>query len=71
MSLPVERSSVESRLCFSELAIEIMTEYAVDERARRNKEARKGSVEKVYLSILNFQSDIEERGFQRKVKLVV
>ena len=48
MSLPVERASVECKLCFGEVAVDIINDYAVDERTRRNKEARKGSVEKVY-----------------------
>lgn len=49
MSLPVERTSVECKLCFGELAVDIMKEHALDERTRRNEEARKGSVEKVFL----------------------
>ena len=49
MSLPAERASVECKLCFGELAVDIMNDDAVDDRMRRNKEARKGSVEKVEL----------------------
>ena len=49
MSLAVERASVECKLCFGELAVDIMNDDAVDDRMRRNKEARKGSVEKVEL----------------------
>jgi hypothetical protein len=49
VSLPVERASVECKLCFGELAVDIMNDDAVDDRMRRNKEARKGSVEKVEL----------------------
>ncbi|XP_028390807.1 LOW QUALITY PROTEIN: cilia- and flagella-associated protein 46-like [Dendronephthya gigantea] len=47
VSLAVERTSVESKLCFGQLAVEIMNEHAVDERSRRNKDARKSSVEKL------------------------
>lgn len=48
VSLPIERTSVECKLRYAELAVDIMNEHAVDERLRRNKEARKDSVEKVY-----------------------
>ena len=47
VSLPVERISVECKLCFGELAIDIINDHAADERVRRNTEARKGSVEKL------------------------
>jgi hypothetical protein len=39
--------SVECKLCFGELAVDIINDHAVDERIRRNKEAKKDSVEKV------------------------
>ena len=47
ISLPTEREAVEARLSLGELTVEIMIEHTKDERARRNREARKGSVEKV------------------------
>jgi hypothetical protein len=47
VSLPIERMSVECKLRFGELAVDIINDHAVDERIRRNKEAKKDSVEKV------------------------
>ena len=70
----MDRASVQYKLCFGELAVDIMKEHAVDERARRNEEARKGSVEKVNISVdqnlkryLDYQSIIEYNDFLRAV----
>ena len=47
VSLPIEREAVETRLSLGELSVEIMKEHTEDERIKRNKEARKRSVEVV------------------------
>ena len=60
VSLPTEREAVETRLCLCDVTVEIMNEHTKDERMRKNKEARKGSVEKV------FRKHVERKCFEVK-----
>ncbi|XP_048585353.1 cilia- and flagella-associated protein 46 isoform X2 [Nematostella vectensis] len=60
VSLPVQRDAVDARLSLADLMVDMFTQFSQEHRAKRHREARKGSMQKMIDDFVRSESTVQD-----------